>query len=253
MLIFQGASHCHISGGHFVRIRHEKLPPRPSTICLTSQLCKQASKTAKVSYQDNSTQLTSPYSSFRCSSISACCDLAAKYWSTCGQRPTPKKKSPLHEYRSPEKAAVSFSQPYRPLPTSKENASPTKTATSCDLPPPHCSQQISPVQIPPLQFQRFLPVPHHGWLVDQWHGAGSLARTFGNPWLEEIATKKKPFCWSCKSFAVLKVEVWCTTNKCGTERSASYFTSSSSNGGSFWEWILVLNYLFVGTSSGVLL
>ena len=47
------------------------------------QPCKQASKTAKVSYQDNSTQLTSPYSSFRCSSISACCDLAAKYWSTC--------------------------------------------------------------------------------------------------------------------------------------------------------------------------
>ena len=43
------------------------------------QPCKQASKTAKVSYQDNSTQLTSPYSSFRCSSISACCDLAAKY------------------------------------------------------------------------------------------------------------------------------------------------------------------------------
>lgn len=121
------------------------------------------------------------------------------------------------------------------------------------LPPPYCSQQISPVQIPPQQFQRFLPVPHHGWLVDQWHGAGSPARMFGNPWLEEIATKKKPFCWSCKSFTVLKVEVWCTTKKCGTGRSASYFTSSSSNGGSFWEWILVLNYLCVLTSRGVLL
>lgn len=125
-----------ISLSHLKRTLCQDSPWKTATkTSLTSQLCKQASKTAKVSYQDNSTQLTSPYSSFRCSSISACCDLAAKYWSTCGQRP-PKKQAPSMNIDHLKKLQFSFSQPYRPLPTSKENASPTKRPPPVTFHPP---------------------------------------------------------------------------------------------------------------------